>query len=165
MAKDPVIASLVLIVRRGRLYLAPKKGRPRVGKGLLNAPGGMFERDRDSSFHACAIRETYEESGVRLIPSRLERCAQLVVYAAGELDFVVHVYRTDVFVGNPRETESMGPPEWHQFSRIPYQRMHAADQYWMPRALAGEKFRANIQYAMPGVMFIPPIDFSELPEL
>ena len=55
------------------------------------------------------------------------------------------VYRFHAWEGEPQDTKEMiwG---WHPLTRIPYEGMWDADQYWLPKVLAGEKFEATVRF-------------------
>ena len=59
-------ASRVLLVRKGKIYMMLRSDRQ--GKRWI-APGGVVEPDE--SFVVAAIRETVEETGVKIHPTKL----------------------------------------------------------------------------------------------
>ena len=154
----PRIATLALITPGTRILLGRKQGSPEIGEGTLNGPGGKME-PIDTTILDCVIRETREELGIELNPKNLEKVAIITFYAGKEPNMEVHIFRTDTFRGEPRETESM-IPEWHDIDRIPIkERMLESDLHWLPRILLGEKFNANVYYREKAKGFLPPIDF------
>ena len=137
------VATLAIITQRNRILLGCKQGKPEIGEGTLNGPGG--KQEAGETLLECLIRETQEELDITLDPKKIEKVAIITFYASGVADFEVHIYRTSDFSGEPRETESM-IPEWHQINAIPYNRMLESDREWFPKIIAGEKFRANVNY-------------------
>jgi 8-oxo-dGTP pyrophosphatase MutT (NUDIX family) len=137
------IATLAIIIREGKVLLGRKQGAPEIGEGTLNGPGG--KQEEGETLEQCLIRETEEELGIALDASKSEKVAVITFFAGGNADFEVHVYRTEDFTGKPRETSSM-VPEWHDTSRIPYDRMLESDRRWLSRVIYGEKFCANVYY-------------------
>lgn len=149
------IATLAIIIRGNEVLLGRKQGRPEIGEGTLNGPGG--KQELDETLVECLVRETLEEVAVALNPEKVEKCAVITFHAGGIPDFEVHVYRTSDFNGEPRETESM-VPEWHDKDHIPYERMLESDAKWFPRLMSGEKFCANVYYRERAKDFLK-IDF------
>ncbi len=137
------IATLAVIVRDGKILLGLKRGKPLIGAGTLNGPGGHLEPGE--TILECVIRETEEEVSIRLEPEKVEKVAVITFYSGGVPDFEVHTYRTNEFTGEPHETESM-IPEWHDIDSLPVDRMLESDREWFPQLARGEKFNANVYY-------------------
>lgn len=150
----PIIATLLLLFLDEYLLLGEKL-TGRIGKGMLNGPGGGCEVAETPL--ECIIREAFEELGLVLLPEDLEHVAYLDCYAAGNHDLTVHVFIARTFTGEPHATDQM-IPYWFPVDNLPYERMHAADPSWLPRILAGERFSASIHYERPGEGFTS-IDF------
>ena len=93
-----------------------------------------------------AVRETKEEFNNELYPASLTHVGVLTAYIQGEPDALVHVFWTNIWNGEPEETEEM-IPEWFSLEHIPYGHMLEACEPWMPRALRKEPFGVNIFYA------------------
>jgi len=55
------------------------------------------------------------------------------------------VFHGTEFTGTPTETRE-AKPEWFRISEIPYDRMWADDQYWLPQMLAGQRFQAWFRF-------------------
>jgi 8-oxo-dGTP pyrophosphatase MutT (NUDIX family) len=144
------IATLALIIKNDFILLGSKQGKPEIGAGTLNGPGGKMEVGETPL--ECVIRETEEEVGIQLIPEQTKKIAIVTFYAEGVADFEVHVFRSYAFTGEPKETESM-IPHWFPMTEIPYDRMLESDSHWLPRALAGEPFSANVYYTTRGEGF------------
>ena len=147
------IATLALIVRKNTVLLGFKQGKPEIGDGKLNAPGGKVEPGE--TILKCLVRETKEEVDVELDPRRAEEVAVIVFYAAGVADFEVHVFRTETFTGEPHDTESMRDLYWYPIDDLDDMKddMHESDLRWMPQAIRGRKFRAHVFYERRGEGF------------
>lgn len=146
------IATLVLIIRRNAVLFGFK--RESFGRGKLNAPGGKLEGGE--TIIECAVREARDEVGVEVDPAQLEEVAIITFHAENVPLQEVHVFRTESFVGEPHDTESMEDLYWypiddlHEFGSD----MHASDMKWMPQAVRGKiKFRASVFYDRPGEGF------------
>ena len=143
------LATLAIIVKDGRVLLGYKK-KGEIGTGTLNGPGGKC--DGDESPLVCVIRETKEELDVTLFADELELVAIITFFAAEKADFMVHIFRTEYFEGEPKETADM-IPGWYPIEELPFDRMHDSDKKWFARATQGERFRANVYYRKRAVDF------------
>ena len=137
------IASLILMLRGTKVLLGEKYAKAEIGAKTLNAPGGKCEENESSL--DCAIREAFEEVGVKLFPEHLKKVAVITFHAGGIPDFEVHTYHTSVFEGEPTSTSEM-VPQWFETTNLPLERMLESDRTWFPKVLAGERFRANVYY-------------------
>ena len=124
-------ATLMLIVRRGRILLILKKRG--LGAGLYNGPGGRLEPG-ETPLQA-AMREVREEIGVT--PSGVK--------PADGHSIRGFVFRASGFRGMPRETDE-AIPEWFSVKAIPYHNMWADDRIWLPLLLAGKKFSGRFLF-------------------
>jgi 8-oxo-dGTP pyrophosphatase MutT (NUDIX family) len=137
-------ATLVLIVKDGKVLLGYKKKGVEEISDILNGPGG--KQEAGETLLQCAVREALEEMGAVLDPQALKKIAVITFFAGGSPDFEVHVYWTNSLLSEPAETASM-VPEWFAVEAIPYERMLEGDRLWFPLALSGEeKFGANVYY-------------------
>lgn len=117
----------------GQVLLIHKKTG--LGAGLINAPGGRIEPGETPE--QAAIRETYEEVGLRVGP----------LSASGDLFFQFlnghsirgYVFQTDQWSGEMTETDE-ADPFWCSEKEIPYERMWTDDSWWLPHMLAGRPF-------------------------
>lgn len=128
----PVDTAVLCFVRsRTHIWLIHK--RRGLGNGKINGPGGRVhagERTVDA-----AVRETREETGI--IP--------VDPVEHGRLDFIFTngyslsgtVYVAHRWTGVPVETDE-AYPFWCPIGSIPYRRMWADDEFWLPAVLAGK---------------------------
>jgi 8-oxo-dGTP diphosphatase len=152
-----IIATLGIVLQGGNVLLGEKK-KGEIGTGVLAGPGGKL--DPGESIHECLIRETREEFNIELDPDSLELAAIINFYGAGELNFIVYVYRAKILSGEPEETAEM-IPEWHPLDFLPYERMFDSDRHWFLKAACGGRFRANVYYAERAKGFLN-IEFSPI---
>lgn len=139
------IATLGIITRGNKLLLGLKQGGSEIGDGLLNAPGGKFEPKKDTTILKCLLRGVEEEVGIVLDQAKVEKTAVITFYAGGVPDFEVHIFRSNIFTGEPHETTSM-IPDWYDIDDLPFDDMHDSDHTWFPQAVRGRKFHANVYY-------------------
>ncbi len=153
-------ATLGIVIKDGQVLLGRKQGRPEIGEGTLNGPGGKMEPP-DVTLEDCLDRELGEEVGIH--PTCFEKVAIITFFWGGEAGFEVHIYVVTDFEGEPRETESM-IPYWFSLSEgLPLGRMHESDRDWFPRLVAGERFNADVYYrekarGYVGIKFFPFAD-------
>ena len=112
------------------------------GKGHWNFPGGKIEQAETPI--RCAIRETLEETGVKV--SGLTDPCIFKFYVEGRgLDFIVHMFSPKAFSGTPKST-SEGEVKWVKTDKIPFHQMWDRDKYWVPLILQGLRFDAKFYY-------------------
>lgn len=136
--------TLILPMRDGRLLLGVKKRGFGVGK--LNGFGGKLN-DGESIVEA-AVRELFEEVGIEAVADDLKKVAELTFlfpHAEDDWDQVVHVYSVDRWSGEPAESEEMSC-EWHDFDKVPFERMWEDDAHWLPRVLAGKFVKGKFSF-------------------
>jgi 8-oxo-dGTP diphosphatase len=131
--------TLCFIIENGKILLIEKKRG--LGAGKVNGPGGRIEAGETAE--QGAIRETQEEVG--LTPTGMEWAGELSFQFRDGYSLHVELYRASGWMGELRETDE-AKPFWCSTSEIPYGRMWADDEQWMPRLLAGEKFRGWFEF-------------------
>ncbi len=136
---------LVLLVKNNHLYLGKKKLK--IGKGKLNAPGGKMESVDQGSCIQAAIRELWQECGIKVLSEDLKEVAVLHISRDGVgYEFEVHVYMVKDFEGDPVETEEMSQLEPYKFAAINYDELMPADRSWLPAVLFGLSIRVHLTY-------------------
>jgi 8-oxo-dGTP diphosphatase len=131
--------TLCFIIENGKILLIEKKRG--LGAGKVNGPGGRIEVGETAE--QGAIRETLVEGG--LTPTGMEWAGELSFQFRDGYSLHVELYRASGWTGELRETDE-AKPFWCSTSEIPYGRMWADDEQWMPRLLAGEKFRGWFEF-------------------
>lgn len=114
------------------------------GEGKWNGVGG--KPNPDESIEDAAIRETFEEIGVK--PAKLKHRAVLNFYFPEEnkeWNQQVMVYMVDVWEGEPSESEEMAP-KWFNHKEIPYESMWSDDIHWLPKVLEGQFVTADFYF-------------------
>lgn len=115
-----------------RILLIHKKTG--LGRGKVNGPGGRIEPG-ESPVEA-AVRETAEETGV--VPRELAAAAELSFVFTDGYSLHCTAFTASAWSGEPASTRE-ADPFWCPLDSIPYDRMWADDELWLPRALAGER--------------------------
>lgn len=134
-----MIANLVFLTRGDEVLLIHKKTG--LGAGKINGPGGKLEPG-ETALEA-AIREVDEE--LHIVPGELEEMGHLNFDFVEGLKLHCTVFHGTEFTGTPTETRE-AKPEWFRISEIPYDRMWADDQYWLPQMLVGQRFQAWFRF-------------------
>jgi 8-oxo-dGTP diphosphatase len=129
-------ATLLFVIRDGEILLIHKKRG--IGAGKINGPGGRLEPG-ESTF-ACALREVEEE--LHVVPTGVSHHGELSFQFVDGYSIHVSVFRATGCRGEPTETDEARPC-WVPVDQIPYDRMWADDEIWLPMLLAGGSFRGR----------------------
>lgn len=140
-------ATLVFLVKKSQgkiinVCLAMKKRG--FGVNRWNGVGGKVDEERETIEEA-AERETEEEIGVFV--EELNKVAELLFYFPHNpaWDQLVHVYFSENWVGEPKESEEM-KPRWFPTNELPYSDMWPDDIYWLPEVLGGNLLKAMFKF-------------------
>jgi len=139
------IYTLAYLVRADSVCLALKKRG--FGEGNWNGFGGKVEEGE--TIRTATAREINEESGVIVQEKDLEKVAIVEFMFEDGKHLAVHTFFVRTWNEEPCETEEM-KPDWFQVTEIPYEKMWADDQYWLPRALLGEKLQGKVWFNADG---------------
>ena len=131
--------TLCFVIQGGEILLIEKKRG--LGAGKVNGPGGRLEKGETAE--QAAIRETQEEVGIT--PTGVQWAGELRFQFRDGYSLHCTVYRASGWEGELMETAE-AKPFWVRADQSPYDRMWADDEQWMPRLLAGEKFRGWFEF-------------------
>jgi len=131
--------TLCFVIQDGQILLIEKKRG--LGAGKVNGPGGRLEKGETAE--QAAIRETQEEVGIT--PTGVQWAGELRFQFRDGYSLHCTVYRASGWEGELMETAE-AKPFWVRTDQIPYDRMWADDEQWMPRLLSGEKFRGWFEF-------------------
>jgi 8-oxo-dGTP diphosphatase len=131
--------TLCFVIQDGQILLIEKKRG--LGAGKVNGPGGRLEKGETAE--QAAIRETQEEVGIT--PTGVQWAGELRFQFRDGYSLHCTVYRASGWEGELMETAE-AKPFWVRTDQIPYDRMWADDEQWMPRLLAEEKFRGWFEF-------------------
>lgn len=146
MKKEKILKHAVLcfLAEGNKIILAMKADK--IGAGFWNGYGGGI--NQGESPKDAAMRELNEESGgVIALPEDLEKIA-IVNFHNTKSDgkkFTCrcHVYLTNKWSGEVKETSEMKTPTWFQISTLPFDEMMPTDRDWLPHALNGKLVLAD----------------------
>lgn len=130
------VATLVFVLDGDDILLIEKKRG--LGGGKVNGPGGKV--DAGESVEACAIRECREELQIEV--RALERLGEHKFQFTSGYSIHCWVFRTRDYSGIARETAE-ATPLWTPVDAIPFERMWADDQIWLPLLIEGQAFTAR----------------------
>ena len=122
-------------------------GRKKRGFGADKYNGFGGKINAGESFRQCAVRELYEESGIRVDASDLE-CVALFDFQFPydeSLTHVGYVYFVRVTDVKPIESDEM-EPHWFTFADVPYEHMWEGDRTWLPMLLEGKLLKGPIRF-------------------
>lgn len=148
-------ATLVFLLRRGKVFLALKKQK--IGEGFLNGYGGGIEPGETPT--QAIVREVDQECGLKLDPQWLIERGVVRFHnqkPKGVFICEVHMFVALEWTGFPRASEEMGKPKLFPVDNLPFQRMMKGDPLWLPYVLdLGKKDRINgdLHYG-PGQMSV-----------
>lgn len=139
---------LILNQEKGQILLSKKKIG--VGQGFVNAYGGKVKTWLGERIIEATVREVEEEVGLSLHPQDLKKLAVIGFFFGNAFQREVHVFVSTTWQGKPISTNEMSEPVWYDILRLPWEKMWAGDQLWLPSVLSGEKVKADIFYCVEG---------------
>jgi len=133
-------AVLCFLLRDSEVLLIRKKKG--FGAGKINGVGGRLEPGERPE--EAAVREVFEEVGVRV--RSLEPAGALEFYSVdSEPDWLVYVFRSRDFEGEPRESDEAAP-RWYKLTELPLREMWEDDMVWLRYALSGKRVVGKFWY-------------------
>jgi 8-oxo-dGTP diphosphatase len=114
-----------------------------LGQGRLVGPGGKVEPGE--SLRRAAVRELFEETSLVAEETSLIPIATLryPFSTRPHLSQRSHAFLVREFDGEPADSEEL-TAQWWPKTHIPFERMWADAQLWLPSALAGGFIRATV---------------------
>ncbi len=114
------------------------------GMNRWNGVGGKVNHGNETIEEA-AKRETKEE--IDVLVNELNKIAELLFYFPHNPAWnqVVHVYFTERWNGEPKESEEMNP-KWFSVNEIPFENMWPDDIFWLPEVIKGNLLRGMFKF-------------------
>lgn len=140
---DKVFTLCFVFNDSNEVLLMEKKSR--LGKKLLNGPGGHVREGKDKESEA--KRELKTECGLTAIEMRQIGFLIFKFLDSGK-DFHCYIYLVTKSEGNVKESTEMGSPRWveRNMETIPFNLMWQGDKLWFPYLLREEDFHGWILY-------------------
>ncbi|MFA6919139.1 MAG: 8-oxo-dGTP diphosphatase, partial [Patescibacteria group bacterium] len=139
-------STLVFLIKKSQekvteICLAMKKRG--FGMNRWNGVGGKVEKDE--TMDSAAEREAQEEIGVEI--KQTNKVAELSFYFPHNPTWnqKVHVYFSEVWGGEPEESEEM-KPQWFKAENLPFEHMWPDDEFWVPEVLSGKLVKATFVF-------------------
>lgn len=129
------------------------------GVNRWNGVGGKVDEEKETIEEA-AERETEEEIGVFV--KELNKVAELSFYFPHHpaWDQMVHVYFSEDWAGEPKESEEM-KPKWFSLNELPFSEMWPDDIYWLPEVVKGALVRAVFKFGENDVILEKEINIVQ----
>ncbi len=141
--KNVIEGTLCWIFKNGKALLQlAKRG---ISEGKWNAVGGKVEHGETPL--ECVKREVLEETGLAL--EELIYHGKLRFFY-GEKTWVTHIFSTNKFTGELKESESDGKLEWFSLDTLPFDKMWQDDAHWVPLLLEGKRFNGEFFFSEDG---------------
>lgn len=123
-----------------------------LGENLIAGIGGKVGDSpeiQNETLDRAMDREANEEIGIRVLEKQ-ERGRVRFIFSHKPSDSKwnqdVTIYSITKWEGTPFETESI-QPVWFDLDALPWERMWADNEYWLPRVLAGQRVDAVFLYS------------------
>ena len=136
----PINATICYLIKDDKVLLI-RKFPGKFGEGKWNGLGGKFEGKETPE--ECAIRETFEESGLKMVNPKNH--GKIKFYEGDRLSWIAHIFSSNEFSGKIQETDE-GELQWIDINKIPYGQMWDDDKYWLPLLFEGKKFDAKFYF-------------------
>jgi 8-oxo-dGTP diphosphatase len=146
-AWNPSEVAVLCFVFDGDQVLLIEKLRG-LGKGKVNGPGGRLEPGETAQM--AAIRETQEEVGI--IPIDPQFYGRLRFAFTNAYHLECHVFRADAYEGVLAETPE-AIPFWASVNELPFHRMWADDEHWLPHLVARRSFEGRFIFNDDAMLF------------
>ena len=144
--KTKKILTLCLVCQDKKVLLGMKKRG--FGAGRWNGFGGKLSPGE--TIEEAAKREILEEAEINV--EEMEKVGEVDFEFQGNPEIMeVHIFKTNNFLGNPKETEEMRP-QWFNIDNLPFKDMWPDDIHWMPLFFAGKKFKGKFLFGKSDII-------------
>lgn len=139
-----MIETTLIYLRKDNKILLGKKLRG-FGMGKIVGVGGKFEEGE--SAEECAVRETFEEAGVKI--TKFEEVGRVVYdnlhYKNHVVRELMHVFFATEWEGEPQDSDELDL-EWYALRDIPYENMWSDAKEFLPDLLRGKRLEVHFDY-------------------
>lgn len=122
-----ILATLIYAQRDDQVLMLYRHKEPNLG--LWIAPGGKI--DPNESPRECAVRELYEETGLRALNPEL-RAIVTEVSPDPDWQWLMFIYRTQVEPGAENGDDREGRLQWFHRDEVPHLPIPQADAIFYP---------------------------------
>ena len=134
--------AVVCALRHGNEFLLLKRSKmPHAGR--YSPVGGKLELHENP--RACAIRETYEETGIQIAPDALKFAGILTESSPTDYNWILYVYYADIEKVNPPACNE-GVLEWVDPMRVAKELIPPTDFYFYEAMRAEKAFVLDAVY-------------------
>ncbi|MBI4015272.1 MAG: 8-oxo-dGTP diphosphatase [Candidatus Aenigmarchaeota archaeon] len=139
------VATLCYVQSEGKTLMVNVKKEGGMHKGKWNGLGGKI--DEGETPEECAVREVFEESGLKITKPKLVGVISFPfnVSKAGE-SWIVFVFSAEKFEGQLIENSKEGELEWIDNGKLLELNLNGGDKWFLPFVLENKLFTAKIVY-------------------
>ncbi len=141
MIRMAIKETLCHVIKGDSLLL--KRATRGISKGKWNGPGGKFNPGETPA--QCAVRETLEETGLRMIDPFLHGKMYFYMNGSRRLDIDGYLFSARKFSGRLKSTEE-GEVRWFKRQDLPFNEMWDDDKTWIDLMLEGRRFNSYFYY-------------------
>jgi len=134
-----------IVNEQGQILLQLKKRG--FGQGKWNGPGGKTEPGETPE--ESVKREVREETGIAIKSLKKMGELEFIFNKKEEWNNYCHVFVCDEFEGKPKD-RGEGKLQWFKQEELPFDRMWADDQHWLPDVLDGKYVKKRFYFDQAG---------------
>ncbi len=139
------VATLCYVQQNGKTLMVNVKKEGGLHEGKWNGLGGKI--DEGETPEECAVREVFEESGLKIKEPKLVGVISFPenVGKSGE-SWIVFVFSAEKFEGNLIENSKEGELEWIENGKLLGLNINGGDKWFLPFVLENRLFSAKLVY-------------------
>ena len=138
-------------ILNGNKLLLQLKSTGKFGEGKWNGPGGKLKQDETPV--EGVKREVFEETGLTILDPEHLGSIDFYFGEKPKPDWTTYVFRVTKYTGEPRDSDE-GILRWFRVGKIPYKKMWADDEYWLPPLLEGKRVKGTFWYNEEGTELV-----------
>ena len=137
------IETVLIVHQPPKILLGFKNSNKKFG-GKWNGFGGGLKKGE--SLENCAIRETFDETGIKVKDISRRGKILFKFEKDDEPDHEVHFYETKDYLGELDTSKDFREYNWFYTKELDsiYDQMMPADRYWLPLFVKGKMFEGNV---------------------